>query len=1501
MTGVSATIFQKGTEYHLAVRGTELQAGDLIADAILAAGVSSKLNPQYLALKAQLDQWIGQGGPLNGQSFTVAGHSLGGYLAAAVKADYFQASAAYLYNAPGTGGLVGNIAELVSDLFSQSVPGANGIWNIKASEGISFITGLGGQPSGSIPIQIEAAAGLGLSNHSIVQLTDALAIQAIYATLDPTLNQENLNTLGGVSGNSNTQTLEFALDALRKLLIDTTETTTTNDRESLYSNLHALQNSEIYKSLIENSKIEIITDFTASAIATKSRQTDTEGIAWRYAIAELNPFSLIGADYSQHNTNGELDLYDVSADTGKITESWLQARAEMLIWKSLFDQRDTHYTDRLNILNGLFPTPVEGDHVYRDLTTELTLNIDGVNPATLASHYIVFGTPNGETLEGSGDSDRLYGMSGDDILIGGKGNDHMEGGEGFDTYRIAPEDGNDVILDTDGKGVIVYNGLTLGDGQSIAPNQWQNALGHTYTLIETGMTRDLLIHAGSEQILVKNHQDGNLGIRLLGDEAPESFSQSAGGITVVGDRRPYQMSWDYWLWVNNPTWPYLFDVNGNMVRTDVPQPFYADKIFDTAGDDNIYAGDGLNVIYAYNGGNNQVQTGANSDYILGGAGRERIFSGGMTDTIDAGGGDDIVYGEGGRDVIEGGAGNDFLSGGEGADAIHGGEGDDRIYGREAMTWDQALTDSGIASQEQGELLAGGAGNDVVVGDAGNDALLGGEGDDMISGREGDDIILGDSTLTFVVPPLSVFDSIIGATRWPMGPYLDFHSPFSTAPMLGIHFERIDHGPDSVDRYESRLSSLENPEATVENWIVPATAGGNDQLHGGTGDDWLFGEFGNDILDGGAGNDYLNGGTGDDIYLFGHGSVQDTVFDHDEAPGNVDTILMADGVVASDVEVSRDRFNLYLSLGGAVDGLTLSHWFRADAYKIERVVFADGVTWNAADLQSMAGGLPVAGSDADDSLDGSDDNDEIRGFAGSDTLSGGMGDDRLEGGRDADTLAGGDGTDTYHFNPGDGMDEVRDSLSGGANVLSFSEGIAREHLRLEEDAAGLLLHYGDGDTIRLPGAGRSDPVFGQVLLADGTTFDFVELFANRAPSVGTPLPTSLVADEDAPFSFIPPGDAFNDPDGDSLTFDATLADGSPLPDWLTFDAATGTLSGTPDNGDVGQLLLRFGATDTEGESAFQEMTLTVLNVNDAPLATHSLPDQQAQGGKTWSYTLPEGSFADEDAGDVLNYRANLADGSDLPDWLTFDTGTRTLSGTSPLGTDGSLTVRITAADRAGAQAQSTFALAVNPGLPRVQGNEGVDILAAGSSGTLLQGLGGNDILLGRSGNDILDGGRGNDLLTGGSGSDTYRFGRGDGHDRIVELDLRDKDTDRLVFGEDIAADQLWFQRKGLDLDIGVIGTADHATVTGWYLSSRLRVDERYQQRRRTAGQPGASAGGCNGGLRTAKAGGKHPARKLPGGARPGHRRQLAMIVGEHAQLMHRAPGWPTAGRPPGPAG
>ena len=56
----------------------------------------------------------------------------------------------------------------------------------------------------------------------------------------------------------------------------------------------------------------------------------------------------------------------------------------------------------------------------------------------------------------------------------------------------------------------------------------------------------------------------------------------------------------------------------------------------------------------------------------------------------------------------------------------------------------------------------------------------------------------------------------------------------------------------------------------------------------------------------------------------------------------------------------------------------------------------------------------------------------------------------------------------------------------------------------------------------------------------------------------PVASAVIADqstnEDAGFSFTVAANSFSDVDvGDSLTLSATLADGSPLPAWLSFDA------------------------------------------------------------------------------------------------------------------------------------------------------------------------------------------------------------------------------------------------------------------------------------------------------------------------------------------------------------
>ncbi len=93
----------------------------------------------------------------------------------------------------------------------------------------------------------------------------------------------------------------------------------------------------------------------------------------------------------------------------------------------------------------------------------------------------------------------------------------------------------------------------------------------------------------------------------------------------------------------------------------------------------------------------------------------------------------------------------------------------------------------------------------------------------------------------------------------------------------------------------------------------------------------------------------------------------------------------------------------------------------------------------------------------------------------------------------------------------------------------------------------------------------------------STLDFFVSGTNDAPIVVKPL-----ADQDftfnKPFSWAIPAESFTDADkGDTLDYTATLADGSVLPDWLVFNAATRSFSGwTPK--DVGFVDIRVTATD-----------------------------------------------------------------------------------------------------------------------------------------------------------------------------------------------------------------------------------------------------------------------------------------------------------------------------------
>uniref|UniRef100_UPI00261BAD14 tandem-95 repeat protein n=1 Tax=uncultured Ruegeria sp. TaxID=259304 RepID=UPI00261BAD14 len=104
-------------------------------------------------------------------------------------------------------------------------------------------------------------------------------------------------------------------------------------------------------------------------------------------------------------------------------------------------------------------------------------------------------------------------------------------------------------------------------------------------------------------------------------------------------------------------------------------------------------------------------------------------------------------------------------------------------------------------------------------------------------------------------------------------------------------------------------------------------------------------------------------------------------------------------------------------------------------------------------------------------------------------------------------------------------------------------------------------------------------------------------ANDAPVLAIVLPDQASSEDEA-VSFALPANAFTDVDGDALTFSAKLTDGTALPDWLAFDAASGSFSGTPPQDFNGMLSVMVTASDGS-LSESSTFVLEITPVNDAP--------------------------------------------------------------------------------------------------------------------------------------------------------------------------------------------------------------------------------------------------------------------------------------------------------------
>lgn len=416
-------------------------------------------------------------------------------------------------------------------------------------------------------------------------------------------------------------------------------------------------------------------------------------------------------------------------------------------------------------------------------------------------------------------------------------------------------------------------------------------------------------------------------------------------------------------------------------------------------------------------------------------------------------------------------------------------------------------------------------------------------------------------------------------------------------------------------------------ATVPMTTVQGTAG-NDTLlgsaaseifYGGAGNDTINGGAGGDILVGGAGIDKLTGGTGADTFRFAAQSDS-----YRNATTSFDDII-------TDFDVTQDKIDLaglgFTGLGNGRGGtLQVSYSassdrtyikdYDADASGNRFELILSGNLVSTLTASNFIFNRVITGTSGSDLLLGSDSADTLLGLAGNDNLSGGAGNDKLDGGAGMDTLTGGAGADTFVFS--NRLDSYRNYNTGGANLGDLITDFDITADKIDLSAIGFT-GLGDGKNntvyVVLNSAGTKTYIKSLTADANGNRFEvaldgnylntltsanfvFATSPTNQAPALATPL-LDQNATENTPFSYVVPATSFTDPDNDSLSYTVTLADGSALPGWLSFNATNLTFTGTPTSTASGNYNVMVKAMDPAGASVSDSFALTVA---DAPANT-----------------------------------------------------------------------------------------------------------------------------------------------------------------------------------------------------------------------------------------------------------------------------------------------------------
>eukprot|EP00347_Sterkiella_histriomuscorum_P014791 403359511 len=178
-----------------------------------------------------------------------------------------------------------------------------------------------------------------------------------------------------------------------------------------------------------------------------------------------------------------------------------------------------------------------------------------------------------------------------------------------------------------------------------------------------------------------------------------------------------------------------------------------------------------------------------------------------------------------------------------------------------------------------------------------------------------------------------------------------------------------------------------------------------------------------------------------------------------------------------------------------------------------------------------------------------------------------------------------------------------------------------------------------------------------------------------------------------FSFEIPDSLFQDLDGESIVLNLLLADGSDLPTWMKFTPENRRVYGTALT-NLTSISLKILATDPKKSIASTTFTLNIAK-NKAPLVLNEIGNVNAYMNMYFEYQIPETIFRDED-GDDLSYTLTQFDSfNQIPPWLHFIRGNRTVNGFPKDGEGQTLKFKIFADDGRGGVSYQVLYLVINP--------------------------------------------------------------------------------------------------------------------------------------------------------------------------------------------------------------